>query len=64
MDSSDPEQYAEWCKRVKSAYDGAQKAVQETQNHHRTEKLWAALQYVVVKDEMMPHMLGGSTTCV
>lgn len=60
VDSSDPEQYAAWCERVKLAYDGAHKAIQEAQNQHRNENLWAALQYVIIKDKTMPHMLGAA----
>jgi len=60
VDTSDPDQYSEWCKRVKKSYDAAHKAIQETQDQHRSENLWAALQFIIVQDEMMPHMLGAA----
>ncbi len=60
VDSRDDVAYEEWCKRVKSTYDGAQQAIQEAQSENRSENLWAALQYIIINDEMMPHLLGSA----
>lgn len=60
VDSSDPDAYADWCNRVKTSYENAREAIQEAQNEHRTENLWAALQYVIVEDQMMQHLLGSA----
>ncbi|MGU3398830.1 hypothetical protein ACLBWS_03670 [Brucellaceae bacterium D45D] len=60
IDSNDPEAYAQWCVRVKKAINAANEAIQEAQNEHRSENLWAGLQYIIIKDEMMPHLLGSA----
>lgn len=58
VDSTDPEAYEEWCKRVQEAHDGAITAINNAQIEYGNRNLWAALRYVVIDDMMMPHMLG------
>ncbi len=60
VDSNDPDAYSEWCVRVKDSVNAAHEAIQEAQNENRSENLWAGLQYVIIKDEMMPHLLGSA----
>lgn len=56
--SSDIEAMEEWAKRVNGEYTEVRKAIQETQNENRTENLWAALDYCVIRDQPMSHMVG------
>lgn len=60
VDSNDPGAYEDWCKRVKSAFNSAQEAIQEAQNENRSENLWAGLQCIIINDEMMHHFLGSA----
>ncbi|QGA55882.1 hypothetical protein [Brucella sp. 2280] len=60
VDSNDPGAYEDWCKRVKSAFNSAQEAIQEAQNENRSENLWAGLQCIIINDEMMHHLLGSA----
>ncbi|MFP1634099.1 hypothetical protein ACLB6G_20405 [Zhengella sp. ZM62] len=50
--------YADWCKRTIARYSECRKAIQDAQNENRTVNLWAAIDYCIIRDEEMPHMLG------
>ena len=54
------EDYERWCKNAKAKYDAAIEAVRETQNMHenRGSNLFAAIDYVVCRDEQQWHMVG------
>ncbi|MEN5279001.1 hypothetical protein ABE527_18905 [Brucella sp. TWI432] len=60
VDSSDPEAYEQWCQRVKGAITKANQAIQDAQDENRTENLWAGLQHIIIKGEMMSHLLGSA----
>lgn len=55
--SGDPEAHARFCQHAKEKYNAALKAVQEAQFEDKTENLYAALEYVVVRDYELPHLL-------
>lgn len=60
--ASGPEapEYAQWCQRQIEKWDGIKKAVQLEQGYHenRGANMWAALDYLVGRDEQHPHMIG------
>ncbi len=60
VNASDPDAYADWCIRVKQAYKSAQAAIQEAQAEERSENLWASLQYVIIQDQEIPHLLSST----
>lgn len=57
-DHGDSDSYDRWCKTVIAKYDAAVAAVQRNQDHLRGRaNLFAALNYIVERDEEMPHMV-------
>lgn len=56
--SSDEEAAAKWAAKVKEKHTEAQKAIHQAQAENRTENLWAALDYAILRDEEHPHMIG------
>ncbi len=57
---SDDGDYARWCARAVAKYDAAIQAVRNEQNLHenRGANLYAALDYLVCRDEQHWHMVG------
>ena len=55
---ADPERYEEFCKRAKRQYKEARAAIQEAQFDNRFDNLYAALQYIVLEDLELPHLVG------
>jgi hypothetical protein len=50
--------YEQWCQRAVSKWEGIQKAVYAEQEIHSHANMWAALDYVVGRDQEFPHMIG------
>lgn len=50
--------YETWCATVNRAYLDCRFAIQEAQNQHRSENLWAALDYCLVRNIRLDHMVG------
>jgi len=50
--------YADWCKTAVRRHENAIKAIREAQEAHRGANLYAALDYIVVRNEQHPHMIG------
>jgi hypothetical protein len=53
------EQYEDWCKETLEEWDDLKKQIQTEQNGSR-ENLWAALQYVLIEDQRLHHMIGAT----
>jgi len=53
-------EYEEWVQATKEAYENCRRAIQEAQNEHRCENLWAALDLIIIRDERLPHMIGAT----
>ncbi|MBZ9807679.1 hypothetical protein [Mesorhizobium sp. ESP-6-2] len=51
------EAYEKWCKSTVQEWTALKQAIQGEQNYCRGN-LWAALQYVVIEDKPMHHMIG------
>lgn len=54
------EEHSSWCQSQKAKYDAAIDAVRDEQGLHenRGANMWAALEYIVVRDEQHWHMVG------
>lgn len=52
--------YETWCQRAIAKWEGIQKAIQTEQGFHenRGANMWAALDYLVGRDQQHPHMVG------
>lgn len=52
--------YASWCGRQIEKWEALQKAIQTEQGFHenRGSNMWAALDYLVFRDQPHPHMIG------
>lgn len=50
--------YANWCRNAVQRYENAFKAVREAQEVHRGANMYAAIDYLVVRNEQHPHMVG------
>lgn len=52
--------YETWCQRAVAKWEGIQHAVQKEQGFHenRGTNMWAALDYLVGRDQQHPHMVG------
>ncbi|WP_295735630.1 hypothetical protein [uncultured Bartonella sp.] len=55
-----PELYEAFCKRAKKQYLAAREAIQEAQFDNRIDNLYAALQYIVLEDLELPHLVGAT----
>ena len=53
-----PERYEAFCKRAKKQYLAAREAIQEAQFDNKIDNLYAALQYIVLEDREMHHLVG------
>jgi hypothetical protein len=51
-------EYAGWCQRSIARWDGIQKAVYAEQEIHGYANMWAALDYIVCRDQQLAHLLG------
>lgn len=58
--SDDPEAYAKWVKGVSEKFTAARNAIQEAQFENRSENLWAALDYVILRGEAHAHLVGAT----
>lgn len=54
----DDDASAKWAASVKESYGAARVVIQDAQAGSRSENLWAALDYAVLRDEEFPHMIG------
>jgi hypothetical protein len=59
----DPDAYADWVKRVGQRYNDARKAIQDAQFDHKHENLWAAVDYILIREQPV-HTLIGATRLV
>jgi hypothetical protein len=59
-DEGESPTYAAWCKAVIGKWDALQRAIQTEQGFHenRGANFWAALDYLVCRDEQHWHMVG------
>ena len=59
-DEGESPDYADRCRRWIAKYEGIRAAVQLEQGLHenRGANMWAALDYLVIRDEQHPHMIG------
>ena len=53
----DDEAAAKWSTSVKASYKAAREVLHQAQADNRTENLWAALDYAILRDEEHPHMV-------
>lgn len=53
-------EYIAYCASVKEEYNEARRQIQSEQGVHRHENLWAALDYVILRGEAFPHMVGAT----
>jgi len=56
--NADIEAVEEWARQVNESYREARKAIQEAQNENRSENLWAALDYCILRDQPFSHLVG------
>lgn len=59
-DGTDPEAYAEWVASVKARYTAARQAVHDAQFDNRVENLLAALDYIILRDQQVHHLIGAA----
>lgn len=60
----DVDAYDDWVKRVGVKYNAARKAIQDAQFENKHENLWAAVDYVLMRDEPVHHLIGATRiTC-
>jgi hypothetical protein len=52
------DEYASWCQRAKANYDAAIAAIRAEQEIHTGANMYAALDYLVCRDEQHWHMVG------
>ncbi|WP_323015813.1 hypothetical protein [Devosia sp.] len=59
-DQGESEDYARWCKAAIARWKGIEDAVRLEQGYHenRGANMWAALDYLVGRDQQLPHMIG------
>jgi hypothetical protein len=52
--------YDEWCQRAVRKWEAIQAAIQTEQAFHenRGANMWAAVNYLLERDEQVPHMIG------
>jgi hypothetical protein len=63
LDEADPEaleRHAEWCDSIHKAHTKAWNAMVEAQMHERTENLYAALDYCIIRGEHHHHMVSAT----
>lgn len=58
--ANDPEAYRQFCIEAKKRYKAAREAIQEAQFDNNDENLLNALQYVVVENLELPHLVGAT----
>jgi len=56
-DGGDPDAHARWCAKAKEKWEKVKATVREAQFEDRTSNLWAALDYCVIQEQSMPHMI-------
>jgi len=56
--NADPDAVEEWARRINTEYKAVREAIQEAQNQNRSENLWAALDYCIIRDQPLSHMIG------
>jgi hypothetical protein len=57
-DEGESETYARWCVAAVRKWEGITVAVREEQNLHRGANIYAALDYLVLRNQEFPHMVG------
>jgi len=60
LNDDDLVDYNQWVTRAKRRYDQAMKALQEAQFDNSSENLYAALQYILINGQELPHLLGAT----
>ncbi len=56
----DPDAYTDWVKRIGQRYNDARKAIHDAQFDHKHENLWAAVDYVLMRDQPVHHLIGAT----
>lgn len=57
-DQGESDNYAGWCQSAIERHENAVKAVRREQELHRGANMWAALDYIIVRNEQHPYMVG------
>ncbi len=59
-DAPESEDYARWCQVKIAQFEAIKKAIRDEQclHHNRGANLFAALDYLLVRDQQLPHMIG------
>ncbi len=55
--NSDPNSLERWVQKATNHYKAVQEALKETQCLYRQYNLYAALQYLVIEDQSLPHLV-------
>lgn len=50
--------YDQWCQRAVAKWEGIKQAIYAEQEIHTGANMWAAVNYLLDRDEQMPHMIG------
>lgn len=52
--------YEQWCQRAVAKFEAIKQAIQTEQGYHenRGANMWAAVNYLLDRDEQQPHMIG------
>ncbi|UXN06323.1 hypothetical protein [Bartonella sp. HY761] len=60
LGSENMEEYSAWVLRARRRYSATLKAIQEAQFDNGNENLYAAIQYILIDDRELPHLLGAT----
>ncbi|EJF88114.1 hypothetical protein ME1_00801 [Bartonella vinsonii subsp. arupensis OK-94-513] len=55
--NSDPNSLEQWVEKATNHYQAVQEVIKEAQCLYRQYNLYAALQYLVIEDQMLPHLV-------
>ncbi|WP_407965897.1 hypothetical protein [Bartonella sp. C271] len=56
--ASDEAAQKQWVERATDCYEKTKEAIKEAQRLYRQHNLYAALQYLVIEDQSLPHLIG------
>ncbi|EJF77803.1 hypothetical protein MCQ_01493, partial [Candidatus Bartonella washoeensis Sb944nv] len=55
--NSDPNSLERWVEKATYRYQAVQEAIKEAQHLYRQYNLYAAIQYIVIEDQTLPHLV-------
>ncbi|MCZ2159282.1 hypothetical protein NPX99_08545, partial [Bartonella sp. 220] len=55
--NTDPNSLEQWVEKATHHYQAVQDAIKEAQCLYRQYNLYAAIQYLVIEDQMLPHLV-------